>query len=937
MFRPTLNTGGAITISDSHVFADTSARDTYFASHFSELVDNLYIYITDTTSLQQYKTATSSWIDMTPALKGQDGAPGADGTSITVSVQADAPTSPSSGDIWVDTDDSLFNTADDSVLWNGVARPTLAGNALKVLRANSDGNALEFATVENGDSTWGGITGTLADQTDLTNALDGKATKTASDLTLYVYEDATGTGDGSSKANGFTTLQAAIDAIPDVAQNVTVIVSKGSTNYLGDTTTIQKASVKSLTIRGEFYAYEACDANAVAGKVVDASADFSNFAVGDRVVCTKYSGTVGASSIEDYFYATVTEIGTGYIQTSEATKVPTSGWTYLINQTVFDGDEVANQSIIINFADKLNIYGIGFDNQAGINSYGIYYISGNGTILNCIFYDQYVAIASVSEWIITSNSAILNSKNSSSLIVSSYSGFLYVSNVVFSGGSFASSTAFSQSNTTSKILVKYSGFFKLSHAFLSLYPITQMHAISCYIASTCTYGAYGYNITLVSCTNNAATPVYNLTSGGSIEEWDGQALPSIADATGGQVLALKSDKSALEFTTVDLDTLGAALTSLSGLTSDANKLPYYSGVDTFDVCDFGSLGRSLVGCTTESAIRTLIKSVYSTTANMTVYVDSAATGTGDGTSWTDAFTTIKAAHYSLPLIIAHTVVILVRDGTYTDNLMVSRQCLPTGSIEIRAEYYWYGTVAATKTGKITLGASDFGYAERVQIEAGDRVIVFKWSGTNEASVPTTTYEDTVASVSGAEVTLTTNSGVSFTSACTYAIIKNTITVSSGSAIGLGVAGTITISGFKIGGTILIGVHVRNQFTNCTINACDIYGFTSCGVYAQVPSTIVKRSLIRSSETSASGLITSGNISALRTSNGVRINMTGGSSNGGYCLNGDISFEWTHIAAAAVGMRAVRAGTFSNSATSFCLNEGTTPRSPASSTDPAYIL
>jgi len=320
---------------------------------------------------------------------------------------------------------------------------------------------------------------------------------------------------------------------------------------------------------------------------------------------------------------------------------------------------------------------------------------------------------------------------------------------------------------------------------------------------------------------------------------------------------------------------------------------------------------------------------------MTVYVDSAATGAGDGTSWTDAFTTIQAAHDSLPLIIAHTVVILVRDGTYTENLIVSRQCLPTGSIEIRAEYYWYGTVAATKTGKITLGASDFGYAERVQIEAGDRVIVFKWSGTNDASVPTTSYEDTVASVSGAEVTLTTNTGVSFTSACTYAIIKNSISASSGNAISSMVSGKVSFNGFKIGGTISNGICVLEQFTVCTINACDIYGFTSRGVYALVPSTIVKRSLIRSSETSASGLITSGKISALRTSNGVRINMTGGSSNGAYCIRGDITMLWSHVAAAAVGLRAVFAGTFSNSVT-YCLNEGTTPRSPASSSDPAYI-
>ena len=65
-----------------------------------------------------------------------------------------------------------------------------------------------------------------ADQHPVTS-ITGAASKTESDLTLYVYEDATGTGDGSSKANGFTTLQAAIDAMLDVARAVTIIVSKG--------------------------------------------------------------------------------------------------------------------------------------------------------------------------------------------------------------------------------------------------------------------------------------------------------------------------------------------------------------------------------------------------------------------------------------------------------------------------------------------------------------------------------------------------------------------------------------------------------------------------------------------------------------------------------------------------------------------------------------
>ena len=146
MFKPTLNTGGAITISDSHVFADTSARDTYFATHFDELVNNLYIYITDTVSLQQYKTATSSWIDMTPVLKGQDGTDGVDGESINVTVSASEPESASNGDIWVDTDETLSNLADDSVLWNGVSRPTFAGCGWRLMVLNSAASSFEFPT-----------------------------------------------------------------------------------------------------------------------------------------------------------------------------------------------------------------------------------------------------------------------------------------------------------------------------------------------------------------------------------------------------------------------------------------------------------------------------------------------------------------------------------------------------------------------------------------------------------------------------------------------------------------------------------------------------------------------------------------------------------------------------------------------------------------------
>jgi len=152
MFKPSLNTSGAIVVRTEHRFADTSARDTYFASHADELVNLLYIWIEDTSTLQQYYTSTASFISVQPVvgIKGDDGADGTDGHSITVSVQASEPATKAVGDIWVDTDDSLFNTADDSVLWNGIARPTLAGNAGKILTANEAGDGFVFATTGPG-------------------------------------------------------------------------------------------------------------------------------------------------------------------------------------------------------------------------------------------------------------------------------------------------------------------------------------------------------------------------------------------------------------------------------------------------------------------------------------------------------------------------------------------------------------------------------------------------------------------------------------------------------------------------------------------------------------------------------------------------------------------------------------------------------------------
>jgi len=116
-----------------------------------------------------------------------------------------------------------------------------------------------------------------------------------------------------------------------------------------------------------------------------------------------------------------------------------------------------------------------------------------------------------------------------------------------------------------------------------------------------------------------------------------------------------------------------------------------------------------------------------TTAAMSVYVDKAATGAGDGTSWTDAFTTIQAAINSLPTVLEHAVTIYIRKGTttYSETLTI-QQLTGKGSLTIRGEYYWNGQCAAANTAaanKFRLTATD-----GANIASGDPVLITSGTG-----------------------------------------------------------------------------------------------------------------------------------------------------------------------------------------------------------------
>jgi len=134
--------GGSIVVSDSHIFVDTTARDSYFISNPSELVNNVYVYITGTSSLQQYRTTISSWVDVTPVIRGPKG---------------DFPTIHDLTEKVTLVNDDVFLIEDSE---NSYSQK-------KVKKSNLITN-----------TTWGSIAGTLTDQDDLTNALASKVNTT---------------------------------------------------------------------------------------------------------------------------------------------------------------------------------------------------------------------------------------------------------------------------------------------------------------------------------------------------------------------------------------------------------------------------------------------------------------------------------------------------------------------------------------------------------------------------------------------------------------------------------------------------------------------------------------------------------------------------------------------------------------------------------------
>jgi hypothetical protein len=144
-----------------------------------------------------------------------------------------------------------------------------------------------------------------------------------------------------------------------------------------------------------------------------------------------------------------------------------------------------------------------------------------------------------------------------------------------------------------------------------------------------TVQAYDAELAALSGLTSAANKVPYFTGSGSADVADftaaGRSVVGAVDAA-----AIRTYLSLVPGTNVQA--YDAELAALAGLTSAANKVPYFTGSGSADVADFTAAGRSVVGAADAAAIRTYLGLVIGTNvqaqnANLSDLADGAMTAT----------------------------------------------------------------------------------------------------------------------------------------------------------------------------------------------------------------------------------------------------------------------------------------------------------------------
>ena len=347
-----------------------------------------------------------------------------------------------------------------------------------------------------------------------------------------------------------------------------------------------------------------------------------------------------------------------------------------------------------------------------------------------------------------------------------------------------------------------------------------------------------------------------------------------------------------------------------------------------------------------------ICSATRTTADLTIYVDSAATGAGDGTSWTDAFTTIQGAIDSLPAVIMHAITISVRDGTYTENLAFNTVS-NKGSITIKGEFSWSGECTAASSPS----ATSFQVADTTGMAAGDIICIVHTNGAGAAVGGSSTYKyyvkTTIASVDSAtQLTITSgadwgNLGANDVYWINRTSVTGNITCTAAKNIyldGLNVAGVV--SGSDNSSIYLTDTNIsggsRGIIMTSTSYASTIRSYMSGstqGLYCSESSNVNIGSFSTGYTSATVCVCTAANNRALwsrynscafcsysvfdSTLYGIAVSNPGGAYVIYSCITADTG----------TGLYAISNGAIEQSSNN---NNATVPKNPASATDGAYI-
>jgi hypothetical protein len=411
------------------------------------------------------------------------------------------------------------------------------------------------------------------------------------------------------------------------------------------------------------------------------------------------------------------------------------------------------------------------------------------------------------------------------------------------------------------------------------------------------------------------------------------------------------------------------ITGASGSSGAGNLTGVTRGVNSDGAIGAGyawSAGTN-IGVTFTTGIHNKIKANFEalrTAAAKSIYVDAAATGAGDGTSWTNAFTTIQAAINSLPTALEHTVTIYIRKGAtaYAETLTI-QQLTGKGSVMLRGEYYWNGRCAAATTPGTTKFKTA-AHTDGANIAVGDRILVTsalggageydyfvvstvksvvdKGSNVYEielnaaadwGNISNTDYYTIIKTELASVISITNVGGISLLGL--YDSITTPITLTRSTLTELAYCILIG-SNFTVYSTLSIITNIRNCYVyTSNANRSTLAAFQS--------SIMINSSQNAAGATVFSSAATSTSYAAIQAATGASIYcygaiLKGVATTGTGLLSktgGFIETVYTCIVHdTGTGLRATYNGTISVGAGNN--NNATTPKTPASATDAAYI-